>query len=299
LPPALRCIAIRQGVMLLASDADLVQVRAGNEHPTKRPMLGGIAPVRAVSVERRRKPRLAVGGPRSVAVLDGQRVATLRMKAPRSPVEHIAWGPHPNAGSAVYLLTKEGGLDRALPDTGDLEEVPLGALVAMAAGDDGSIAVASIDPDAPAVWTTSDGAQWQYRILEELDGVGGWHLAVSGGAVALSIAWRGVWISRGLNDPFVKCEALGEGGAIVFAGDKADAPLVCAVHEDLTATIVRVDAGGAAARIAAVDAAPGGEEPQVDSLAWDASRGVLWALTSKGGLLRVERPRAGGPAALS
>jgi hypothetical protein len=302
MPADLARLAAGRGIVLLASDRELLHVREGADHPVSQTLPSGIAPVRALAVERRRDPRLAVAGARTIAVLDSldaSRMIALRMGAAQSPVEDVAWGPRPGGGSALYLMQEDGSLERAHPDTGDTDEIPLHHLVAMAAGEDGAIAVASIDPAGPAVWTTRDGETWHYRTLDELDGVGGWHLAVSGDAVALGIAWRGVWVSRGLDEPFARCDALGEGGPVVFAGDDAHAPLLCAVHEGTTETILRVDAGGAAARIAAMDTPPGIEEPHIASLAWDAASGAVWGLLAEGGLLRVEPGPPSGAACFS
>jgi hypothetical protein len=185
-------------------------------------------------------------------------------------------------------------LDRTSLETGDVEEIPLSYPLALAGGDDGVLAVASMDPDAPAVWTTRDGETWSYRLLPELDGMGVHGFAVAGEAAAVSVATKGVFVSRGLDAPFARCAALDHGTVLAFEGDGPAAPLLGAVHDGLAETIVRVEADGTAARIVTIETPVGVPEPFVSALAWDASRSVLWASIEGIGLLRTAPKRARG-----
>jgi hypothetical protein len=265
----------RHGVVFAAAADRLVLLRAGE--------------TAMAAVEPRRRPRLAVAAERGIAVLDDGRVATLSAPPGASMPERLAWGKHPAGGFALYVLHEDGSLLRVRVESGDVETLPFDCVVAVASDEGGAVAIASIDPAAPGVRLTRDGERWEWRPLSELDGAGGWELAVAGDAAALAIAHRGVWLSRGAGAPFARCEPLGAAGALAFGGESADAALFGAVHEGFTETLVRVDAAGRAARIAEI----GGDdrEPFITALAWDASRRTLWGVLPGVGLLKSEAPR--------
>jgi hypothetical protein len=270
-------------------------LRAGAEHLARRALPGGVTPICALSIEPRRGPRLAIGAPRAIAVLDGDGVGTRRLDPAASPLADLAWGPHPAGGRALYTMSEEGALERGRPETGDVEEISLEYPVALATGDDGLLAVASMDPETPAVWTTRDGETWSYRVLAELDGLGVNGFAVAGEAAAISLASSGgVFVSRGQDQPFTRCGALDRATVLAFEGDGPAAPLLGAVHADLAAHIVRVEADGTAARVVTIETSDDAPEPYVGALAWDASRSVLWASIEGIGLLRSVPRRARG-----
>jgi len=293
-PADVRRVVVRRGVVLVGAEREVLMLRAGAEHLASRALPSGVAPICALSVEPRRGPRLAIGAPRAIAVLDGDAVGTRRLDPSASPLEDLGWGPRPGNGWALYELSAEGALERTRPETGGVEEIPIHFPVALASGDDGLLAVASIDPDAPAVWTTRDGETWSYRLLPELDGMGVHGFAVAGEAAAISLAGQGVFVSRGLDAPFTRCAALDGGTALAFEGDGPVAPLLGAVHDELAETIVRVEADGTAARVVTIETPVGAPEPFVSALAWDASRSVLWTSIEGVGLLRSAPRRARG-----
>jgi hypothetical protein len=293
-PADVRRLAVRRGVVLVGGEREVLMLRAGAERMASRAIPGAVAPLRAVSIEPRRSPRLAFGAPRAVAVLDGDAVGTRRLDPSASPLEDLAWGPRPGGGWSLYEMSEEGLLVRTRPETGDAEEIPIGYLVALATADDGLLAVASIDREAPAVWTTRDGETWSYRLLPELDGMGVHGFAVAGEAVAISLAGNGVFMSRSEDAPFVRCDALEGGTALAFEGDGPAAPLLGAVHDEFAETIVRVEADGTAARVVTIETPAGSPEPYVSALAWDASRSALWASIQGIGLLRSVPRRARG-----
>jgi hypothetical protein len=271
-----------------------MMLRAGEEHLAIRALPGGVGPICSLSVEPRRRPRLAVGTARAIAVLDGDAVGTRRLDPSASPIEDLAWGPRPGGGWSLYELSAEGGLERTRPETGGVEEIPIPYPIALASGDDGLLAVASIDPEAPAVWTTRDGETWSYRLLPELDGMGVHGFAVAGETAAISLLSGGVFVSRGLDAPFARCAALDRGTRLAFEGDGPAAPLLAAVHPELAEDIVRVEADGTAARVVSIETPAGAPEPFVSALAWDASRSVLWVSIEGIGLLRTAPKRARG-----
>jgi hypothetical protein len=293
-PEDLRRVVVRRGVVLVGAEHEVLMLRAGEEHLARRALPGGVAPICALSVEPRRRPRLAIGSPRAIAVLDGEAVGTRRLDPSASPLEDLAWGPRPGGGWSLYEMNEQGALDRTCLETGDVEEIPLNFPVALASGDDGVLAVASIDPDARAVWTTRDGETWSYRLLPELGTMGVQGFAVAGEAAAVSIPTKGVFVSRGLDEPFARCAALEGGTALAFEGDGPAAPLLGAVHDGFAETIVRVEADGTAARVVTIETPVGVPEPFVSALAWDGSRGVLWASIEGIGLLRTAPKHARG-----
>jgi hypothetical protein len=208
--------------------------------------------------------------------------------------ERIAWGRSPGGGFALYVAYEDGSLLRVHPENGDVDEIPIGYVVALASDESGTLAVASIDPDSPAVWVSHDGEHWHWRHLSGLDGMGGWELAVAGDAAALAIAHRGVWISRGREVPFARCELLGSGGPLAFEGATSDAAVFGAVHVGWSETIVRVDAAGRATRIAEIESTGDADEPHMAALAWDDSRRTLWGAISGVGLMKSEAHGDGG-----
>lgn len=294
-PADVRCVVVRRGVLLVGTEHEVLMLRAGEQHLARRALPSGVAPICALSVEPRRGPRLAIGAPRAIAVLDGDAVGTRRIDPSAAPLEDLAWGPSPGGGWALYEMSEEGALDRTHPETGVIEEIPISLPVALASADDGLLAVASMDPEAPAVWTTRDGATWTCRPLPELDGMMGVHgFAVAGEAVAISLAEEGVFVSRGLDAPFTRCAALDGATALAFEGDGPAAPLLGAVHPEFAENIVRVEADGTAARVVAIETPVGAAEPFVSALVWDASRSLLWASIDGVGLLRSAPGRARG-----
>jgi len=293
-PADVRCVVVRRGVVLVGTEHEVLMLRAGEQHLARRALPGGVAPICALSVEPRRGPRLAIGAPRAIAVLDGNAVGTRRIDPSASPLEDLAWGPRPSGGWALYEMSAEGALDRTHPETGVVEEIPINLPIALASGDDGLLAVASMDPESPAVWTTRDGKAWSYRLLPELDGMTGVHgFAVAGDAAAISLE-EGVFVSRAPDAPFTRCAALDGGTVLAFEGDGPAAPLLGAVHPELAEDIVRVEADGTAARVVTIETPVGVPEPFVSALRWDASRSVLWASIEGIGLLRSVPRRARG-----
>jgi len=285
-----------QGVVLAATRQSLYLMRAGEHRLSTRDRPPEIGPVRAVAVEPARPPRLALAGERGFALVQKGPSQLVRSASAEGAPERLAWGADPQGGFALYGLRQDGLVVRVHPDRRTVEELPLDAIVALAGDGRGTLAAASIDGDEPGVWVSRDGQEWHRRELRELDGMGGWELAVAGDAVAIAIAHRGVWVSRAEGEPLVRCEALGTtGGPLAFEGAAADAALFAAVHVELTETVVRVDAAGAAARIAEIDAE--GDEPSLSALAWDEMRRVLWGALPGAGLLEFRPP--GGPRALS
>jgi hypothetical protein len=291
-----------RGVLLAATREMLYLMRAGEHRLSARERPPEIGPVRAVAVEPARRPRLALAGEHGFALVHKGPSQLVMADSDDGAPERLAWGADPQGGFALYGLRHDRSVVRVRPDHRTVDELSLDAIVALAGDGQGTLAIASIDGDTPGVWVSRDGDMWhrrevrELRELRELDGMGGWELAVAGDAVAIAVAYRGVWVSRAWGEPLVRCEALGTtGGPLAFEGAAADAALFAAVHAGLTETVVRVDAAGAAARIAEIDAE--GARPSLSALAWDEMRRVLWGALPAAGLVELRPP--GGARALS
>jgi hypothetical protein len=285
-PAALRCVSARGGVVLAAGPSGLFRVPAGEDSLDVRPLPEGLDDVSAIAVEPRKTARLAVAHGRRVAVLDGAGTTTLSI--PSGEVKHLAWGPHPSGESVLYIVDDDRMPRCANVETRVVEEPPIDFIDAMASDENGQLAMATSDPGDQAVLLTRDAMRWHWRLLEAPDpDIWGWELTLAGNAVAVHVFDQGVWVSRGLDEPFARCEALGKGGPVAFEGADEGSPLLCAVSGEFEDTIVQVDFSGATTRVATVDWPEGQNEPCVRELAWDGSRGALWAVVEGAGLLRL------------
>jgi hypothetical protein len=273
--------------VLAAGPSGLLRLPAGSdERFAARPLPAGLDDITAIAVEPHATARLAVGHQRCVAVLDGVGTVTIRIPDEKPTVTHLAWGPHPS-GAFLYIVDDDFIARRTDVRTHDVEELPLDFVIAMATDEKGALALASAHPDGKAVWLTRDGENWHWRQLDALDFDLACDLAVAGDAVAAHMAWGGVWVSRGREEPFVRCEALGTGGPVTFEGTDEGSPLLCAIEEDAGDAVLRVDVSGAVTRVATVDRPEGQDERCIRELAWDASRRTLWAVVEGAGLLRL------------
>ncbi len=97
-------VTARHGVVLAATDRELLLLRAGEEHLKLRDLPGEALPegtLAALAIEPRRGPRLAVGCGRTVTVFDGDRIGMLHIEPSASPVEALAWKPPARRGSSA------------------------------------------------------------------------------------------------------------------------------------------------------------------------------------------------------
>src|SRR5262249_13826778 len=119
------------------------------------------------------------------------------------------------------------------------------------------------------------------------------HLAVADMAVAFAVEGDGVFVSRGQDEPFARCEPLAGAGPVEFEGSSSDAALFGTTHAAGFVSIIRVDQEGAAVRIAdfGSDAGP---RPDLTALSWDATRKTLWGASPQMGLISCAAPSAKG-----
>jgi len=286
-------VDVRDG-LLIAGGAELFQVRPGAEGIQKRPLPSelGEGPVSVTAVERRPGRRYAAATYGAIVIFAGDQLLRLGGRVPHTT--HLAWGSMGEA-STLYILRADEVALQMKPDLSDMGEIPLEGVAALASDDAGTVAlIVAATEDVARAYVTKDGEQFLYRGLpEDIDIDGHVHLAVAGMAVAFATEGGGVWLSRGQADPFVRCIELGDGGPLAFEGGSEQAALFGAVHEAAMTSIVRIEPGGAAMRIAELaseELAP----PQLSALAWDASRRRLWAASPDAGLLSSSAPASKG-----
>jgi hypothetical protein len=179
-------------------------------------------------------------------------------------------------------------------DMSGVEAVDLPPMDAIASDDNGILAMASFAPPDPRAYVTDDGETLAFRPLEPSDEPSARvHLAVAGAAVAFAIEGVGAFVSRGLEEPFLRCEPLGTAGPVAFEGAAGDAALFGAARSAGYASIIRVDREGAALRIADFGS-DGGPAPGISDLAWDASRRILWGASPQMGIVTCTAPGAKG-----
>lgn len=290
-----RCVDVRNGMVIAGGD-QLYLLRPGQEHIRYRDIPLDIGEVHLAAVEQRGERRYAFASQDMVAlfVRRNNEDQILRIRPnPRGPVaRHLVWAG--TAGPcALYVLWDDGTLARLKADLSDMETLKLPAMGALAADDTGIVAMVSFAPE-PRVFVSDDGEQLEFRPLpiappEEPAQV---FLAVAGTAVAVSFGGEAPMLSRGLDDPFVPCEALAGAGPLAFEGSSPEAALFGAVSSGAEGWIARVERSGAAMCTAEFGTDGGGPPVEIASLAWDASRHKLWAASPQAGILTSVAPVA-------
>ena len=121
-------------------------------------------------------------------------------------------------GFALYILGGDSCLRRTRPEKGEVEEIPIDDVCALASDGRGTIAVVSKTPE-PRVWATHDGDNWFWRAIPPWPVSRRYTLAVAGKLAAVKLLYEGpAWVSRGRNAPFEACEALDTAGPLEFEG---------------------------------------------------------------------------------
>lgn len=300
-----RSVSCRGG-LVVAGGEELHLVRPGAQRMASRAPPLDIGPIRVAAAEPRAPWRYAVASADLVAVFfrtgEGDQVMRLRCTPPGPSATHLAWG---KAGteSALYILWDDGGVVRMKEDMSGVDTTDLPPMDAIAADDAGVLAMLSFAAPTPSAYLTDDGETMDLREIDAIAvpppgsrGPGhrsAVHLAVSGGAVAFAVAHGGAYVSRAPDTPFVRCEPLAAAGPLDFEGPSPDAALLGASHHAAFTSIVRVEPGGEAVRIAdfGTDAGP---PPTITALAWDASRQMVWGASPQMGLVTCTAPEAKG-----
>ncbi|APR86594.1 Hypothetical protein A7982_11943 [Minicystis rosea] len=169
-----------------------------------------------------------------------------------------------------------------------------GVLVALTTGGSGP-AIERFRGDDEG-WAATPLAGIALRMAERARGAVRLASAAGGRAVALCDHQR-IAVSRDGGATFTVVE-LGNVPAITFAGDSPDAPLLAlmAPSPNAAAFVVEIDTAGEAARVGEIavperDGATEAPSPWTSaSLAWDASRDVVW-VASTAGLIALGRPQ--------
>jgi hypothetical protein len=282
-------LSVWGGVVLAGGDS-LYMLAAGEERFRQRGLPGEMKLATGVALEPRRRPRLAICSPDRISVLDGENLATIGDDA--GGFDRLAWGTV-KGGAALYILAADRVLRRSRVERGDLEEIPIEGVSCLSSDEKGTIAVLADEPEA-RVWATRDGSSWFWRGLPAADSTGGEvHLAIAGATAVATLADDGTtWISRKHDAPFDRCEALDGAVALAFEGTTSDAAVFAAIPHGRVDAVVRLDAKGAATRIAEIESEL--EGPHIGQMAWDATRSTLWAALPLAGLVKCEAPRRAG-----
>ena len=173
--------------------------------------------------------------------------------------------------------------------------MPMDAIASDANGVLAMVAVRCEAADAHALFTR-DGVRFEERPALPVHGGGDdtpVHLAVADAAIAYAVEGAGAHVSRGVDDDFTRCDALGPGGPLAFQGSAAGAALFGAVWSKAVCAIHRVDGQGAVQRIAELEASAG-DPPRLSTLLWDPSRRALWSASPQAGLMRSDEPKGKG-----
>lgn len=252
-----------------------------------------------VAVEPRRSGRIALAGIASLTLLEGR--ATARVGFPPKhpePVE-LAWGPSADGTpGGLHVLFDDGQLLRlvrgARPDEKPVfEEMAVPPVRAMAADEAGTLAFACFDDerwelDVYVLEDARDGT-CSRRTIDAPGFVGDVHLAVAGGAAAVSFEEGPTWISRDADGPFREVAEGTTGGPVTFQGSASDAALFSVARTRESDSILRIEPGGAVTCIGEMERTDG-PLPPISQLAWDASRRSLWVAAGNAGILVATTP---------
>jgi hypothetical protein len=196
------------------------------------------------------------------------------------------------------VLLDDGVVQCFLPETQGVETLDFPEVQAMASNEAGGLVYACFDEERWEldVYLMVDPKSGRYfrRSVEAPATMSDVRLAVAGEAIAVSLEFGEVWLTRGGEEPFLKVEGLLGGGPVAFQGTRRDAALFGAAREDGVDAIVRVDAEGRADRIAEIDT-PADEPPVLRRFAWDETRKTLWTAAGRAGLLCSTAPGARPP----
>jgi hypothetical protein len=289
------------GGRIVAGGEQLYLLRAGNQNLAVRDLGADMGPILAVAVEPRPPWRIAVahelGG---VHILVGDAWIKIRRAKPADTTlaTHVAWGTNP---TALCVRWEDGEFARfsgnRLQTLDSFES--LDPVDGLAADDRGVVALVRLEGPTPIAGTLR-GNKFDFRLLPiECDEPRDVHVAVAGDAIAVALDDSGAWLSRSQDEAFAACAPLATACTIAFEGTATDAALFGAVTFSSTRSFVRVDASGAAVRVADIEAEGSDEPANVSALAWDASRKTLWAASTTVGLIAIKAPGAKGMGAPS
>jgi hypothetical protein len=300
-PPRLLRDVNGAGGHVVAGGDVLYGLRPGAENVGMRPELDDLlGTLVAVAAEQGPPWRFAVASAGGITVmgLPHDQKLTLTSDGPENRVTHMAWANF-RKERVLYVRWAGGTVGRLRLDLGTIEELHVLPMDAIASDRNGALAMVAARcgaRDAHALWTL-DGIQLEERDLtvtfEGHDPEARVHLAVAGAAIAYAAEGKGTHVSRGIDEDFVPCEGLAQGGAVAFQGTSADAALFGVSWNKLACGIDRVDAKGAAQRIIEVGSDKA-DAPRIVAIQWDESRHALWGASPEIGLVRSNEPKGKG-----
>jgi hypothetical protein len=288
------------GGLVVGGGDGLLMLRPGSENWMARPRLDDLlGPIVRVAAEQRRPWRYALSTPGGITMfgLPDDRKLTLTSETPEVQVTHMAWA-RLGEESVLYLRWTDGSVGRLRLDIEQIETLQVMPMDAIASDANGALAMVAVRcaaQDAHALWTR-DGIRLEERPVTVTGASGSGdagarvHLAVADVAIAWAIDGQGTFTSRGVDEDFVACEALGQGGPVAFQGSAADAAVLGVRHDKLVCAFDRVDVVGGVQRIVEIEA-EGADAPSITALQWDQSRRTIWAASPQAGLFRSTEPK--------
>jgi len=228
-----------------------------------------------------------------------EELLALDFTTPRSEPTHLAWA-RTDGESMLYLRGRDSQLRRVRPDREALEELQAPPLVAIAGDAAGSLATLDVAEDQDVTLTRDGLPERECRPLDmfstrddddEFRALGnGYHLAVSGTAMAYSIEDLGTFVSWSEGEDFQMCEGL-MWGPIAFQGDDA---LLCAYSVEETSRVCRQTRSGDTTCIyeIATEWKPD-VEMKISAIAWDPTRRTLWGASPGAGWFLAKEPGPG------
>jgi hypothetical protein len=311
-PTPVRVVSAAAGLVIAAGDA-LHMLRPGDPRLRSRP-LPPEHPVAAVAAEPWSPFRLAIASRGHLGIYTGQQpdesIIEAQFASPEVDATHLAWARH-NGETMLYFRQANGEVGRLRPEAEAVEAIACANMAAIAADASGSMAMISIlPPDEAEVSITPDGKTWDERcmVIIPVDGDGDGeegdpdekedegmhvHLAISGSAVAYSIADWGAYVSWKKNtDDETKDFESPPGvfwGPIALQGDQG---IFAAYNVEGQVRILHHIRNGGATRIARFGVGEDweGVPATVTGLAWDEERRVLWAASPELGLIKLTEP---------
>ena len=285
------------GGLVMAGGESILMLRPGAEAWKTRPPPENLGPVVAIAAEQKPPWRYAIASHGGISLfgLPKDQMLTLASSTPEVQVTHMAWATF-GKENVLYLRWDDGSVGRVRLDLGNIEELAVAPMDAVASDVNGVLAMISVrgGADDATALLSRDGTSFDQRPATLVTGGDTHvHLAVADTAIVYAIEGSGAYLSRRLDAEFAPCEGLMAGGPLAFQGSTSDAAIFGATWSRPVCAIHRVEAKGAVQRIAEIgdDA---GDAPRLSKLLWDRSRHTLWAASPKVGLMRSDEPKGKG-----
>jgi hypothetical protein len=285
-----------RGGLVVAGGEQMFMLRPGAQNYAYRdPPDPGL--IEVIAAEARPPWRYAIGAGELVTLFykrkDEDAIVRLRATETEAVATHLAWAKDGDA-SALYIRWDDGVVVRTNQDMSGVDVLEMDWIDAVGSDAAGAIAFVTFDGVKCRVYRSKDGTQMRFDDYDfESEPDGHMRVAVAGEAVAITLDGGGVFVSRALGAPLVRCEALESGGPIEFEGTSSDAALFGVITGATVSAIVRVDKAGVATRVAEFESSSE-LVPEISDLSWDATRRTLWAASPHMGIISCTAPSAKG-----